>query len=364
MSSQVRQISSRICPLLLVITLLLAGCGGATNGAASAQATTVATGAIPAGATPTTIEKVSLIYPGPGNFIFLPFEVARLKGFYTDEGLAVDATYGKTGPAGVTALNSGNADFAGTTIDLALTSAQQGQTITGVASLTRLPGFGVVTAPGSAAALTTMADLAGKSVGISSPSAGDDVILHYLLKKAGVDVTKVDFTPLGNDEAKVNAAQADRVAAVILSEPALSRVQQGGGRILVNLFDGAQAGQYFPKGYQFTGLFARPETIQKRPEAVARMARAIVRADQFIAATPGATLVALLADDLIPGGDRAAYAALIDTYKAAIISPDGRFVPDAVAEVARAQTISGIGGTPPSDLQPYYTNRFITGSGR
>jgi len=123
MSSQVRQISIRICPMLLVITLLLAGCGGATNGAASAQATTVTTGAVPAGATPTTIEKVSLIYPGPGNFIFLPFEVARLKGFYTDEGLAVDTTYGKTGPAGVTALNSGNADFAGTTIDLALTSA-------------------------------------------------------------------------------------------------------------------------------------------------------------------------------------------------------------------------------------------------
>jgi len=94
MSSQVRQISIRIYPMLLVITLLLAGCGGATNGAASAQATTVTTGAVPAGATPTTIEKVSLIYPGPGNFIFLPFEVARLKGFYTDEGLAVDSTYG------------------------------------------------------------------------------------------------------------------------------------------------------------------------------------------------------------------------------------------------------------------------------
>lgn len=382
MLPQTRRFRTGASLALLLTVLLLAACGDATLVPSSAPTVGMSAGTrtgipragaspaavVPLGSTtatrPTTTEKVSLIFPGPGSFIFLPFEVARLKNFYADEGLVVDATYGKTGPAGVTALNSSNADFAGTTIDLALTNAQQGQTITAVASLTRLPGFGVVTSPGSAGTLTTLANLSGKSIGISSPNAGDDVILHYLLKKAGVDVTKVEFSPLGTDESKANAVQANRVAAVILSEPALSRVQASGGRILVNLFDGVQAKEYFPNGYQFTGLFVRPDTIQKRPEAVARMAHAIARADRFIAATPGAEIVALLSDDLIPGGDRAAYAKMIDDYKAAIISPDGVLVPEAVAEVARAQILSGISGTPPSDLAPYYTNRFVTGAGR
>lgn len=330
--------------LVLLLVVVLAACGSGQPAAAPGGGAT---------------QRVSLVFPGPGALIFLPFEVAKAEGFFRAQGLDVEFTYSKGGPPAVTALTSGSVDFAGATIDLALNSYKQGKTITMVAGLTRLPAFAVVTAPARADTLTSLRDLRGKTVGLANIGAGDQLILRYLLKKQGVDPDTVEYAAVGPDEAKMNALSAGRIDAAIVQEPALSMLIARGSRVLANLYDPGQAREALGGGYQFTGLLTRPETIQARSDLVQRMVNAVVAADRFIAVTPGTRLVAQLPDGAVSGGDRALLARILDQYKGAIFTPAGRIVPADVDAVARVQRESGaFAGTLP-DMTSFYTNRFV-----
>lgn len=302
---------------------------------------------------------MSLVFPGPGTLIFLPFEVAKAEGFFSAQGLEVEFTYSKGGPPAVTALTSGSADFAGATLDLALTSYKQGQTLTMVAGLTRLPAFAVVTAPAGADALTSLRDLQGRTVGLANIGAGDQLILRYLLKRQGVDPDKVEYAAVGPDEAKVNALNAGRIDAAIVQEPVLSMLTARGSRVLANLYDPGQAREAFGGGYQFTGLLTRPETIQARPDVVQRMVNAVVVAERFIAVTPGDRVVAKLPDGAVSGGDRALLARILDRYKDTIFTPNGQIVPADVEAVARVQRESSAFASALPDMTRFYTNRFV-----
>ena len=51
----------------------------------------------------------------------------------------------------------------------------------------RYPGLVLVVAPGQTGKITSVRELAGKKVGVSSPGSSTDFFLKYQLKKAGVD---------------------------------------------------------------------------------------------------------------------------------------------------------------------------------
>jgi len=75
--------------------------------------------------------------------------------------------------------------------------ANVGARITRFAVTGRLPLFAVVTAPGTAAKIQSIKDLEGKSVGVSALGNADHALTLYLLKQAGADAQKVQFTTMG-----------------------------------------------------------------------------------------------------------------------------------------------------------------------
>lgn len=371
--SDVRFPSRRRVVLLGLVTPLLAACAGSAGaGVASpsatgtnsvAQASTSTGGSLTASAGSSAAvaasgakQNVALVFPGPGTLIFLPFEVALAQGFFGGQGLNATFTYSKGGPPAVTALLAGSTDFVGTTIDLALNSYKQHKTITMVTSLTRVPAFAVVS---TNAAVTGLKDLAGKKVGISNVGAGDELVLQFLLKQQGVDPQSVQYAAIGPDEAKINALKAGQVDAAILQEPALSIVLKQGGKELANLYDRKQAQAAFGGGYQFTGLVTTPAAISAKVDLVQRMVNAVVQADRFIAANSGLDIAAKLPDQAIVGGDRAAFAKILDQYKQAIYSADGQIHADEVDTVAKVQAASGSLTGPKPDMTQFFTNTFV-----
>jgi len=304
---------------------------------------------------------VAVVFPGPGTLIFLPFEVAQALGFFAGQGLNVGFTYAKGGPPAVTALLAGSTDFVGTTIDLALNSYKQHKMITMVTSITRVPAFAVVT---TSATVTSLKDLSGKTVGITNVGAGDELVLQYLLKQQGVDPQSVQYAAIGPDEAKINALKANQVEAAILQEPALSIVEKQGGHVLANLYDPKEAQAAFGGGYQFTGLVTTPAVISGKADLVQRMVNAVVQADRFIAANNGTAITAKLPDNAIVGGDRSAFAKILDQYKQAIFSADGQIHADEVDTVAKVQAASGaLTGAKP-DMTQFFTNAFVDAAAR
>ena len=357
--------TSRRWVLLGLCGPLLAGCASAAgrataplSTAATRSGTTSKSAASTSGTATTAVDhqNVALVFPGPGTLIFLPFEVAKAQGFFAGQGLNVNFTYAKGGPPAVTALLAGSADFVGTTIDLALNSFKQHKIITMVTSITRVPAFAVIS---TNAAVTSLKDLADKKVGITNVGAGDELVLQYLLKQQGVDPTSVQYAAIGPDQAKINALKANQVDAAILQEPALSIVEKQGGKVLANLYDPKQAQAAFGGGYQFTGLVTTPAVIKGKAKLVQGMVNAVVQADRFIAANSGTAIAAKLPDQAIVGGDRTAFAKILDQYKQAIYSPDGRIQAAEVDNVAKVQAASGALTGPRPDMAQFFTDTFV-----
>ncbi|HSH77490.1 MAG TPA: ABC transporter substrate-binding protein, partial [Herpetosiphonaceae bacterium] len=143
--------------------LLLAACGAPSATSESEQGTAAA-GTTEA---PRALVKLDLAFCSQVLCV-LPFEVARQRGYFAEEGLDVNLIYMKGGPPAITALLAKQLDFVGTPIDLVVRAADEGKPLVMVTSTSRLPFFALITAPGQAASVQSIADLKGKKVGVGA----------------------------------------------------------------------------------------------------------------------------------------------------------------------------------------------------
>jgi NitT/TauT family transport system substrate-binding protein len=288
----------------------------------------------------------------------IPFEVARAKGFFAEEGLDVQLVYMKGGPPAVTALQTKSVDFIGTTMDLVVKSTAGGKRIVMVASTSRLPFFGLVVAPGEAARITGPEHLVGKKVGVGNLGATDHLLVQLLLRKSGIDPGKVSFVALGPNT--LQTLLDGQVEAAMVQEPALTLASRKGARVLVNFMDRHQAQSILGGQYQFMGLITRPEVIADKPALVQRMTNAIVKANRFITTEPGPTIAALMPESLLVGGDPALLGEILDQFKGHLYPADGKIQSEDVARVLEAQRTSGLlpkAGGPDHTL--LFTNEFV-----
>ena len=103
----------------------------------------------------------------------VPYEVARAGGHFKNHGLNVELVYTRGGSAAMQALVGGAVDYGATSLDVAITAfGNAGADIRRFAVTGRLPLFAVITAPKTAATITTVKALEGKTVGISALGNG------------------------------------------------------------------------------------------------------------------------------------------------------------------------------------------------
>jgi len=344
---------------LLGICILLLGLAGPSVPAAAAEKDKISVGvALPPHATgghgP---QKLDLAFCSQ-LLCVIPFEVARAKGFFAEEGLDVQLIYMKGGPPAVQALQTRSVDFIGTTMDLVVRSTAGGKPIVMVASTARLPFFALVVAPGEASRITRPEHLVGKKVGVGNLGATDHLLVQLLLRKSGIDPEKVSFVALGPNT--LQTLLVGQVEAAMVQEPALTLASRKGARVLVNFMDQHQAQTVLGGQYQFMGLITRPDVIASNPSLVQRMSNAIVKANRFISKEPGPTIAGLIPESLLVGGDPALLGEILDQFKGHLYPADGRIQSEDVARVVEAQRSSGLlpaaGGF---DLSLLFTNEFI-----
>src|SRR6266480_4665903 len=173
----------------------------------------------------------------------VPYEVARSAGHFKNHGLDVQFVYSRGGNAAMQALIGGAVDYAATALDVALQAyVNVGVDIRRFAVTGQLPLFAVVTAPKAASQIQSIKDLEGKTVGISALGNADHALTLYLLKQAGADAAKVRFATLGVN--LLEALRQGQIDAGLVQEPALTLVQRGGGRVLMNAMDLEDATKY------------------------------------------------------------------------------------------------------------------------
>ena len=294
--------------LLLVAVLLLPGVAGSAG------------------------EPVTFAYSQLGLLVHLPWSVAIGQKYFEEQGLEPKGFNFDTGGKSIGALIGGSADFAANALEHAIKAKVQGKDLVYVFSSTRLPGFGLVVASAHKGEIKTVADLKGKTVGVSGIGVASHVLLDYMLKKNGLDPKDVKVVAVGLSTLPP-ALEGGKIVAGMAGEPFFSRlVSKGSAFSMGNMSSLKETLAILGGEYAFSGAITRPDVIQKRPHVVQKVVAALVKASHFIQTKTPEEIAAAIPADLV--GDRAQY---IETVRASkeIYAPTGLVTPGGVETVVK-----------------------------
>ncbi|HEU5319859.1 MAG TPA: ABC transporter substrate-binding protein [Methylomirabilota bacterium] len=218
-----------------------------------------------------------------------PVYLAQARGFFAEEGLEVAVTVtGGSGPD-IRALIAGEVDFTFTPGDNVLLAFQEGKRLVMVMSgLNRLfinwAMHKDVARERGITESTPLPDklkaLKGLTVGVTTPGALTAHLAAFVIRKAGyVPQQDVKILPVGAGPTWLAALENRKVDVALTATPVPETAIQRGFAIM--LIDNAKGEDPSFTEFLMVNLITRPEVIEKNPELVRRMARALVKANRW-----------------------------------------------------------------------------------
>jgi NitT/TauT family transport system substrate-binding protein len=270
----------------------------------------------------------------------VPYEVTQEAGLFAEEGLDVELVYTRGGNAAMQALVGGAVDYAGTSFDVALQAFAQGAGVRRFASTGRLPLFALAIGPRQVEDIKELKDLEGRTVGISGLGNADHTLLLYLLEKAGADSASVEFAQMGTN--LFDALRIGHVDAGMVQEPALTLLEEQGGKALVNLMQIEDADHYLGGPYAFMGVSVRAAEREERLDEMRRLARALEKGLQALQSMQVGEIVDALPRELIAGGNRQQLESILERYRQSLYPTSVKIDVAADERVAESQRVAGI----------------------
>ena len=209
----------------------------------------------------------------------MPLAVAKEQGFFGREGLNVDMVL-MPAALNMRVLVAGDIQYA-STIGSAVVATLRGINARVVMCFVDRPLLDLVASPD----INTIKDLKGKLVGISSRGGLHDVTMRRILVQSGMDPAQTTLISVGGQGAMLAAVQSRRIAAGLLNPPHNFMAYRDG---LKNL---GFAGNFVR--IPSTGLVTLRETMDRSPDQVRRMIRALSRARVFSRENKPATVAIL-----------------------------------------------------------------------
>ncbi|HXV79575.1 MAG TPA: ABC transporter substrate-binding protein [Candidatus Binatia bacterium] len=147
-------------------------------------------------------------------FQYIPFFIAKDKGYYRDEDLDVQLIV-TGGGIGLRALIGGNVDFAATGEPAVLSAHLSGARLQILLSTYYRPLLWLYSDP----KIKSVKELRGKKIGVSGIGSATDALTRDLLKKRGIEAGReVAILAMGSPEARFVALKTGNVDAAVLSE--------------------------------------------------------------------------------------------------------------------------------------------------
>ncbi len=254
---------------------------------------------------------------------FLPVHAAAALGTFAAEGLTATLRRAKHPSDAVAALRAGEASVAVTTLDQAVRgAAARGTPVRVVVTHTRAPAAALLVAARHREAVRRVDDLRGQRVGIPGPGTTAHQVLEALLQARRIEPSDVELRSFGG-AALVSRLGTGELAAAVLEEPWVSRaVATGGAVILLDLRRPDETVRHLGGPFYEVASVTRAGDKDLAPleAALTAYARALVRVQAWLAATPAAEVAARLPPEVVR--DPARFVARLEPLQAAY-APDG-----------------------------------------
>jgi NitT/TauT family transport system substrate-binding protein len=303
--------------------------------------------------------KVTIAVGGKNLLYYLPLTIAEQRGYFKAEGLDVTIADFAGGARALQAVVGGSADVVSGAFEHTVNMQHKGQRMRAFVLQGRAPMIVLGVNPKTMPAFKSVADLRGKKIGVTAPGSSTNVMVNFIIGKAGLKPADVSIIGVGASQGAVAAMRSGQIDAISNLDPVITLLQRSGDlKIVSDTRVVAEAEKVFG-GPMPAGCFYTPQTfIDRHPNTTQALANAIVRADKWIQGAGASDIITNVPESYLLG-DRAVY---IDAFLAAkgALSPDGMFPekgPDTAyralasidAEIAKAKL----------DLGAVYTNDFV-----
>jgi NitT/TauT family transport system substrate-binding protein len=228
---------------------------------------------------------------------YWPLWVAQSEGYFAQEGLTVTLSPARAEAPAAEALARGRADLAATSLDAAITLGHVGSAPPKIVfGLAATPAVALLVPIAQQETVKSLADLAGKTIGVSAPGTPDALALLSLLDVAGIAVPRLTVKSYG-ERGLAGAIAAGEVAAGIIGDPAATQlVEEGRAVVLVDLRKRDAGAGWLGAPTVDAAIFARPDTTLG-PAQLRPLCRALLRAlARLETATPEELRATLPAD--------------------------------------------------------------------
>ncbi len=303
-------------------------------------------------------DKVTIMVGGYEKHIYLPAKLAESLGYFKAEGLDVELL---NEGAGVDAENEmlagavqGVVGFYDHCVDL----QTKGKYVESVVQLSQAPGE-VELVSSKHPEVKTMADLRGKSLGVTGLGSSTNFLTQYLMVKAGVPLGEFTSLPVGAGTTFIAAMQQDKIQAGMTTEPTISRLlKTGEARILVDMRSIEKTKQALGGTYPAASLYMPTDWVEKNKPTVQKLANAFVKTLKFISTHSAAEIAEKMPKDFYVGDKEAYIKALADgksMFTSDGVMPAGG--PETVLAVLSGFSKNVKGKT--VDLSKTYTTEFV-----
>ena len=303
-------------------------------------------------------DKVQIMVGGYEKHIYLPAKLTEALGYFKAEGLDVELL---NEPSGVDAEDEmlagavqGVVGFYDHCVDL----QTKGKFVESIVQFSQAPGE-VELVSTKHPEIKSMADLRGKTLGVTGLGSSTNFLTQYLMVKSGVPLGEFTSLPVGAGTTFIAAMQQDKIQAGMTTEPTISRLlKTGEARILIDMRSMEKTKAALGGTYPAASLYMPTDWVEKNKPTVQKLANAFVKTLKYINTHSAADIADKMPKDFYVGDKEGYVKALADgksMFTADGVMPAGG--PETVLSVLSGFNKNVKGKT--VDLSKTYTTEFV-----
>ena len=303
-------------------------------------------------------DKVTIIIGGYEKQIYLPAKLTESLGYFKAEGLDVELLNEASGVDAENEMLAGAVHGVVGFYDHCVDLQSKGKFVQSVVQFSQAPGE-VELVSTKHPEIKSMADLRGKSLGVTGLGSSTNFLSQYLMVKAGVPLGEFSTIPVGAGTTFFLAMQQDKIQAGMTTEPTISRMlKTGEAQILVDMRTVEKTKAALGGTYPAASLYMSSDYVAKNKPTVQKLANAFVKTLKFINTHSAAEIAEKMPKDFY-AGDKDGYIKALADGKA-MFTPDGVMPaggPETVLAVLSAFSKNVKGKT--IDLSKTFTTEFV-----
>lgn len=249
--------------------------------------------------------KITLGVGGKALLYYLPLTIAERRGFFREQGLDVEIQDFAGGARSLQALVGGSVDVVTGAYEHTVRMQAKGQDIRAVLELGRFPAIAVGVKKGRK--WESPADFRGMKVGVTAPGSSTNMLMNFVLAKAGFSPRDASYIGIGSAQSALAAIQKGEIDAISHLEPVISFLERSGDiNVVIDTRTEEGTRALFGGSNPAAVLYITKAFIDKNPNTTQAVTNALYKALQWLKTASPEDIAATVPEEYLLG-DRPLY---------------------------------------------------------